>query len=481
MNYRLRNSVQLLEKNGDFYLYSHKPLAMLRINKKLADLLGKEVAGDTDTLHTENERIVLQQLVAKGYVEQTGTPLLKLENLPDVTIIIPVMNRAEELKRCLDSISAVSYPKDKLKVIVVDDGSIDDSPNVASQLGSTVISSGGLGRGPAAARNAGAKVAKGEILAFIDSDCVASKNWLLDLMPAFFDLKVAAVGGKVDGLCSKSPIDRYEAVMSSLSIGKSKRTAGSGQDTFYLPSCNLLVRRLAFNNVGGFEESMHVGEDVDMTWRLRDSGWHISYLPCGNIRHEHRSSVRSFMSRRFDYGTSEGILQLRHPKRSKEMLIPPLLALVLFLCLLMPFAGIWSFLLALGTLSADIVYFWQRCKNRSMTINLYQISAARLKALASLAYYSSYHLVRYYVLLLIVIGLIAPTIWSWLMPTFIFLIATAVDYFIKKPELSLPVFCCVYLLEQIAYSCGVVWGCVSRKNFGSYRINLLKQPTTVAG
>ena len=67
---------------------------------------------------------------------------------------------------------------------------------------------------------------------------------------------------------------------------------------------------------------MHVGEDVDLTWRLRDQGWTISYLPAGNVLHEHRSSIRSFMSRRFDYGTSEGMLQLLHPRRHKQMVIP---------------------------------------------------------------------------------------------------------------------------------------------------------------
>src|SRR6266545_2838660 len=67
-----------------------------------------------------------------------------------------------------------------------------------------------------------------------------------------------------------------------------KRSGSSGDDTFYLPSCNLLVRRSAFLNAGGFKDEMHVGEDVDLTWRLRDGGWTISYLPLGRVYHEHR-------------------------------------------------------------------------------------------------------------------------------------------------------------------------------------------------
>ncbi len=73
-------------------------------------------------------------------------------------------------------------------------------------------------------------------------------------------------------MCTESAVDRYEAVMSSLSIGNRERVGNSGNDTFYLPSCNLLVRRSAFKSAGGFKDSMHVGEDVDLTWRLRDRG-----------------------------------------------------------------------------------------------------------------------------------------------------------------------------------------------------------------
>src|SRR6185369_11004139 len=241
----------------------------------------------------------------------------------------------------------------KIQIIVVDDGSSDDSPLVAQEYGALLIPSGGRGRGPAAARNVGASRASGEILAFIDSDCSASTNWLDDLIPAFNDPTMAAVGGQVDGMCTASAVDRYEAVMSSLSIGSRERIGNSGNDTFYLPSCNLLVRRCTFTNAGGFKDEMHVGEDVDLTWRLRDQGWSIAYLPQGNVLHEHRSSIRSFMSRRFDYGTSEGMLQRLHPRRHKRMVIPPLLALVLALCIMAPFTGWATLLPAAVVLAAD--------------------------------------------------------------------------------------------------------------------------------
>jgi mycofactocin system glycosyltransferase len=315
-------------------------------------------------------------------------------------------------------------------------------------------------------------MAGGEILAFIDSDCSASKEWLNELIPAFTNPSMAAVGGQVDGMCSASAVDRYESTMSSLSLGSRERTGSGGSDTFYLPSCNLLVRRAAFRSAGGFNDSMQVGEDVDLTWRLRDNGWTISYLPAGNVLHEHRSSIRSFMSRRFDYGTSEGMLQLLHPGRRKQMVIPSLLAAVLLLCLAAPGAGCWTLLLAAGLLAADAAIVRIRFIRRRLPIGLPALLGGRLRALGSLIYYISYHLVRYYAVPLIVIALMVPGFWAWALPAAALMCAAGVDHAVRKPPLSFIRFCGIYLLEQIAYGAGVFWGCLRRRCFASYRVVL---------
>lgn len=472
MNYRLRQSVELVAKGGEHFLLSRNPLTLLRLNRSLADLVARGLQGKVIT-PTGPEAAVMEQLLAKGFVEQVRCPLQQVAALPDVSIVIPVMNRADELQRCLGSLARLDYPHEKLQVIVVDDGSSDASAAVARECGALLIPSGGVGRGPAAARNVGARAARGEILAFIDSDCSASATWLDELIPAFSDPDLAAVGGQVDGLCTESAVDRYEAVMSSLSLGGRARTGSSGHDTFYLPSCNLLVRRSAFNQAGGFEESMHVGEDVDLTWRLRDAGWSISYLPAGNVLHEHRSSVRSFMSRRFDYGTSEGLLQLRHPQRHKCMVIPVVLALVLLLSLLAPFTGWWS-LAAAGTLFlGDAAVVQVRMRRRALPIGFAALLAGRLRALGSLFYYLSYHLVRYYTAPLLLLATIFPE--AGLLFFTVFCCAAGVDHAVKKPQLSLPSFAAIYFLEQVAYGTGVFIGCVRRRTFASYRVTILQQ------
>ena len=479
MIYRLAQNVELVERDGGSFLMSKTPLCVLRLNRSLADLVGRGVDGSLITA-SESERAVMEQLAAKGFAERVRSAPEQPATLPEVSIIIPVMNRADELRRCLTSLAQLAYPQEKLQIIVVDDGSSDGSPLVARQCGALLVPSGGTGRGPAAARNVGSSMASGEILAFIDSDCTASEEWLGELIPVFNNPAIAAVGGQVDGMCSESAVDRYESVMSSLSIGSRERTGSSGNDTFYLPSCNLLVRSRAFRQANGFDDNMHVGEDVDLTWRLRDKGWTICYLPAGNVLHEHRSSIRSFMSRRFDYGTSEGMLQLLHPLRRKQMVIPPLLAMVLMLCLAAPFAGWWPLLLAGGLLVADAAIVRVRFIRRRLPIGLLSLLAGRLRALGSLTYYLSYHLVRYYAVPLIVIALLIPGFWAWALPVAALLCAAGVDHAVRRPPLSFIRFSGIYLLEQLAYGAGVFWGCLSRKCFASYRVVIFRQTELAA-
>ena len=478
MIYRLERNLELVERDGGCFLLSKSPLSLLRLNDSLAALVRRGLEGPL-TPATEGETAVLEQLTARGFAQRLSSLPVHAAALPGVSIVIPVKDRAEELERCLASLAALDYPHENIEVIVVDDGSRDESTQVARRFGALVVPSGGTGRGPAAARNVGARAAGKEFLAFIDSDCTASPEWLRELIPAFNDAGMAAVGGDVAGMCTASRVDRYEAVMSSLTLGSRERFGSSGDDTFYLPSCNLLLRRILFLSVGGFKDSMHVGEDVDLTWRLRDAGWTIAYLPKGTVFHEHRSTLRSFMSRRFDYGTSEGQLQILHPNRRKRMVIPPLLAAVLALCIVAPCARWWPLLAAAGLLTADTLVVRFRFARRGLPLGPAALLAGRLRALGSLLYYLSYHLIRYYSIPLIAGALLFPPF----LPAFIgiFGCAAGVDHAIKKPRLSFIHFSGIYLLEQLAYGAGVFRGCLSRKCFASYRVVIMRQMEATTG
>lgn len=473
MRYTLRESVELMERGGENILLCRAPLCALRLNAPLAALVARLQAGPLDAGNAAEER-VLEELAAKGFVSRERFVADTPPDLPVVSVVIPVKDREEELGRCLDSLARLRYPGEKLQVIVVDDGSSDRSAAVAREAGALVVPSGGKGRGPAAARNRGAAAAWGEILAFIDSDCTASEGWLEELIPAFSDPATVAVGGLVDGMHDAGPLDRYEAVMSSLTLGGRERAGSSGDDTFYLPSCNLLVRRSQFLAADGFADGMHVGEDVDLTWRLRDRGLTIRYLPTGRVWHEHRARLRPFMARRFDYGTSEGLLQSLHPERHKKMVIPPLLGLLLGLLLVALFTGWWQLLpAAAALLGADAARLRRRLARHQIPLGFGTLLAGRVRALGSLGYYLSYHLIRYYALPLAVAGIIVPMV--GVVAAAAFVCAAAVDYAVRRPQLSFLPFAVYYLLEHLSYGSGVFWGCLREKSFATYRLTVLRQ------
>lgn len=470
MIYRLADGIRVEDTTQGSFLLADRPLRMVRLNKPLLRLV-RGMASNDFTPQSAAESKVMETLFKSGFVVRSWPGVDDPKHLPKVSVVIPVKDRPDDLRNCLESLARLDYPNEMLEIIVVDDGSTDSTPDVAVALGARLVESGAVGGGPAAARNKGAAAAGGEILAFIDSDCTAAPQWLQDLLPVFAEEEVAAVGGWVDGMHHGSPLDRYEAVMSSLNLGRREMTGGAGGDTFYLPSCNLLVRKAAFSAAGGFRAELQVGEDVDLTWRLRDAGWTIQYLPRGTVYHAHRSRLWPFMKRRFDYGTSEGLLQQLHPVRGKKMLLPPLLTSVLLLLSLalvghsllpLPLAGL-LFL-------ADVVLTRKRISKQGLTLSPLRIIQARSRTVGSLGYYVGYHLLRYYLLLLLLTVIIFPPF--SLLVLGMLLGVGYVDFRVRAPRLKLAGFFCYYFLEQLSYGSGVFWGCFRMKNFSSYRLDL---------
>ncbi|OFX25244.1 MAG: mycofactocin system glycosyltransferase [Anaeromyxobacter sp. RBG_16_69_14] len=465
MSYRLASGVELVEARGGPALFTWTPLRLVRVNTALAGLL--EGGGDL-VPRSSGEARALEALLERGFLAYEPTPSGPGGRSPTVSVVIPVKDRAEELRRCLESLTRVRYPGENVEVLVVDDGSRDETRDVARAMGASVILSGGEGRGPAAARNRGASQARGEVLAFLDSDCAASEEWLAELAPMFQDPDVAAVGGRVNGMHASSALDRYEAEMSSLCLGARGRSGQHGKDTFYLPSCNLLVRRRDFADSGGFREELQVAEDVDLSWRLRDRGRKIVYTPAGSIVHEHRNRLGAFLRRRFQYGTSEGLLQILHPERRKRLILPPALAASALLVALSWLRASW-FPAALGAaaVAVDVFRLWKKLRRQTLLVSPKQVLRARLRTWGSLVYYVSFHFIRYYAAVLIVMGIAWPRLGALALAMALW--AGVADYRLRRPALGFPVFFGIYMAEHMAYGAGVFWGCLRQGTFRSYR------------
>ncbi|MEN8245295.1 MAG: mycofactocin biosynthesis glycosyltransferase MftF [Thermodesulfobacteriota bacterium] len=478
--YRLRPNVRLIEKKGVLQLCLSYPLKYVSLNpfwREVMDLLSEgdfilfsDILAAVDYQNREKIESFLDDLVRRGFLERTG--MAAMETLPFVSVVIPVYNRPHDMAACLDSLLKLDYPKDKLEVIVVDDASTDETPDVVSRYPVKMIMNQKNRQAPYC-RNLGAARARGDILAFIDSDCLADRTWLGELVPAFKDPKIAAVGGIVESYYDTRPLDRYEQVRSSLKMGLWPKRSASNNPFFYVPSCNLLVRREVFMPTGGFNESLVVGEDVDLCWRMRDSGWHIDYLPAGRVFHKHRNRVAAFCKRRFDYGTSEPLLNRLYPEKNKQMVFAPWASLfwIVFLAAVL-FNAVWLLLFPGAVLLGESIFKFNHLRQKGFDISLGRVAVSLGRSYVALFYHCCAFFSRYYLIWSFIIFPILPV------PAIILagmhLLNGLVEYALKKPKLDMARFLAFFTMEQLSYQLGVWWQCLKLFSFNAVNPRITK-------
>jgi hypothetical protein len=180
-----------------------------------------------------------------------------------VSFIVPVKNDARRLQRCLASVAA--NPGVQREVIVVDNGSSDESPVVANAAGARVLLV--PDKSVAELRNEAAKIARGNCLAFVDADHELATSWLAVATDAMRSPEVGAAGALCVAPEDGTWVQRTYGALRGRTVGRGNaRWLGSG---------NLIVRREAFEAIGGFDETLESCEDVDFCQRLRDAGWHL--------------------------------------------------------------------------------------------------------------------------------------------------------------------------------------------------------------
>jgi mycofactocin system glycosyltransferase len=322
--------------------------------------------------------------------------------------------------------------------------------------------------GASACRNLAAKEANGDLLGFTDSDCVPHPHWLKELFPYFNDERIGIVGGYVSNFYSQSSLDRYEEVKSSLNMGSySFKVENSRPSTAYVPSCNLIIREKAFSKAGGFQEDLDVGEDVDLCWRTRALGYHLLYVPQGEVRHKHRNDLLHMSKRRFDYGTSEAILYVRHKDKRKMLYLPTVYSMFYAsICLGIIMQNLILFGFSLGILLVDFCRKSLKIKKSGLKLKSLQVLLSILRAHFSFSYQTSSFLVRYYLIFLIPFSLLYPKMWGFLL--FLLIFSALIDFSVKGPRIHFISFLFFYTLDQLSYQTGVFWGCVKRKNFMPY-------------
>jgi GT2 family glycosyltransferase len=224
----------------------------------------------------------------------------------NISIVIVTYNRADELCRLLDSISA-DLARDDVEMILVDDGSTDDTFERTAPVLERLGNRGRLvqqpNSGPGTGRNRGITLARGSIIVFVDTDCIAPPGWLDALVEPLSDPEIGATGGPDrshpdDPIFARFVDYLMTAMLTTGGVRGSEKTRGGS----YCPrSFNMAIRRDTARDVDGFPVIWY-GEDILLSWRIREAGFRLEFAPKAWLYHLRRTSIRGWARQLYRMG-----------------------------------------------------------------------------------------------------------------------------------------------------------------------------------
>ncbi|HKD68035.1 MAG TPA: glycosyltransferase [Candidatus Binataceae bacterium] len=232
---------------------------------------------------------------------------------PKVSVVAAAYNAAPTLGACLDSLKRVDYPD--CEIVVVDDGSTDRTAEIAQAAGVKVLSR--AHQGLASARNAGIEAAQGEIVAFIDADAAADRDWLYHLVETMRRRGAAAAGGPNFPPAARSLL----AAAIAAAPGQPREVLASDDSLAQMCGCNMAIDKAQLQSLGGFDPLFTAaGDDVDISWRLLRAGAVIAYAPGAVVVHERRGSTHAYLAQQGGYGAGEALLARKYPERREAQI-----------------------------------------------------------------------------------------------------------------------------------------------------------------
>lgn len=265
----------------------------------------------------------------------TGTPL--------VSVIIAARDSAATIDACLAALQQQTYPA--LEVIVIDDGSRDDTAARAAAAGARVVRTPPVGA--SAARNLGLEVARGEIAAFTDGDCVASPSWAGALAATLMATGAVGVGGRQVNRFPPATQRLREGFEAFFRVASVVSDYTRGDDTArpvqHNASCCSAYRMDALRAIGGFTTGLWPGEDVDLDLRLAANGGRLHYTPDAVVEHHRPGTFTWFRRMMRRYGEAERRLVRRHGRTRRISHVPTVTMLLVLvqMLLLVPMARPW--------------------------------------------------------------------------------------------------------------------------------------------
>lgn len=226
-----------------------------------------------------------------------------------ISVVVPVYNGGKTIRGTIEHLLRQSFQPDE--IIVVDDGSTDETANILKSFGNRIKALSKTNGGPASARNAGVRSATGTLIAFTDSDCFPDENWLQEMVKGFHSLRMGGVGGRVCG-ASDGLIGEYV----DLHRWMNPQCAGDGS-VLYLVTANACFRSDVLVRASLFDERFHKagGEDTELSVRLRNFGYELAFVESAIVRHRHKRTIRDYLKNIANHGEAQLIIERLWPQQ----------------------------------------------------------------------------------------------------------------------------------------------------------------------
>jgi cellulose synthase/poly-beta-1,6-N-acetylglucosamine synthase-like glycosyltransferase len=244
-------------------------------------------------------------------------PRAPANNHPLVSVIVPVRDGESTIAECLDSILATDYPEDRREIMVVDNGSSDGTAAIIRERPVRYLRE--PRRGVSNARNRGIAESGGEILAFVDADCVVEPQWLAELVRAFDDPEVGAAAGDLQHVAPTTAAERQAARL----LGNWQRFAFNSNPAYPI-TANAAYRRDVLKHIGGFDPHMTRAQDVELGLRFQGrSGRRLAYAERATARHRNRSTQIGFFRQQLGWAYGAGLVGAKFEAMGGDPVQPP--------------------------------------------------------------------------------------------------------------------------------------------------------------
>ncbi len=279
------------------------------------------------------------------------------------SVIVPSYNSARTLPGCIKALLSQNISRNDYEIIVVDDGSTDNTRAVMKSFtdkNKNIRYVYQKNKGPAAARNLGARKSRGSILLFTDSDCVPERSWIREMVKPFQDSKIVGVAGAYGKNLENSVISRFVTYEIEDRYKKMKKM----QEIDFIGTYAAAYRKREFFKTGGFDESFKTasGEDPALSFEMTKYG-KLVFQPSAHVAHHHPNTLKKLLKQKYKTGYWRVPLYRKYPKKIFKHSYTPkifyfelaLLGLTLLLLILSLIS--WNKILAYIALASLILTF----------------------------------------------------------------------------------------------------------------------------